>query len=40
MLMTVHREYLLDRFGDGGDSPESRVAAREALQALRDRLLS
>jgi AcrR family transcriptional regulator len=40
MLMTVHREYLLDRFGDGDDSPEARAAARDALQALWDRLLS
>jgi AcrR family transcriptional regulator len=40
MLMTVHREYLLDRFGDGDDSPAARAAARDALQALWDRLLS
>jgi AcrR family transcriptional regulator len=40
MLMTVHRDYLLDRFGDGDDSPEARAAARAALTALWARLLS
>ena len=41
MLMTVHRDYLLDRFGEGGsDSPEARAAARAALTALWERLLS
>jgi hypothetical protein len=40
MLMTVHREYLLDRFGEGDDSPEVRAAARDALQALWGRLLT
>jgi TetR/AcrR family transcriptional regulator, ethionamide resistance regulator len=40
MLMTVHRDYLLDRFGDGDDSPEARAAARDAITALWQRLLS
>ena len=40
MLMTVHREYLLDRFADGDGSPAARAAARDALTALWERLLS
>jgi AcrR family transcriptional regulator len=39
MLMTVHRDYLLDRFGDGDGSPEARAAARATLAALWERLL-
>jgi AcrR family transcriptional regulator len=40
MLMTVHRDYLLDRFGDGDDSPHARQAAHDAMTALWERLLS
>jgi AcrR family transcriptional regulator len=40
MLMTVNRDYLLDRFGDGDDTPEARAAARAAMTALWERLLS
>jgi hypothetical protein len=38
--MVLHREYLLDRFGGGGDSPAARAAARSALGALWERLLA
>jgi phosphohistidine phosphatase SixA len=40
MLMTVNREYLLDRFAPGDDSPAARESARVALAALWQRLLA
>jgi AcrR family transcriptional regulator len=40
MMMAAHREYLLDRFGAGGDTPAARRAARAALGALWARLLA
>jgi AcrR family transcriptional regulator len=40
VLMATHRAYLLDTFGAGGDTPKRRAAARAALLALWQRLLS
>jgi hypothetical protein len=39
LLMATHRAYLLDKFGDGDDSPENRKDAVAALAALWQRLL-
>jgi len=40
LLMAAHRAYLLDKFGDGEASPESRQDAVAALAALWQRLLA
>ena len=41
LLMATHRAYLLDTFGSDGDAgPDARAAARAALLALWERLLS
>lgn len=41
LLMATHRAYLLDTFGgDGEPAPDARAAARTALLALWERLLS
>jgi len=40
LLMATHRAYLLDKFSDGGDSPENREDAIAALTALWQRLLA
>ena len=40
LLMATHRAYLLDKFGDGDDSPENRRDAIAALAALWQRLLA
>jgi AcrR family transcriptional regulator len=39
LLMATHRAYLLDTFGEGGDTPRRRATARAALKALWERLL-
>jgi hypothetical protein len=38
--MATHRAYLLDKFGDGDDSPQNRQDAVAALAALWQRLLA
>jgi AcrR family transcriptional regulator len=38
LLMATHRAYLLDKFGNGLDSPENRQDAVAALAALWERL--
>jgi hypothetical protein len=38
--MATHRAYLLDKFGDGDDSPENRRDAVAALAGLWQRLLA
>jgi AcrR family transcriptional regulator len=40
LLMATHRAYLLDTFAPGADTAERRAAARGALLALWDRLLT
>lgn len=40
LLMATHRAYLLDKFGNGNDTPENRQAAVAALAALWQRLLT
>jgi len=40
LLMATHRAYLLDKFGDGNDSPKNRRDAVAALTALWERLLA
>jgi AcrR family transcriptional regulator len=40
LLMATHRAYLLDKFGDGNDSPENRRDAVAALAGLWQRLLA
>jgi len=40
LLMATHRAYLLDTFGAGDAPPGARAAARAALLALWDRLLT
>lgn len=40
LLMATHRAYLLDKFGDGEDSPEGRQDAVAVLSALWQRLLA
>jgi AcrR family transcriptional regulator len=40
LLMATHRAYLLDKFGSGNDTPESRQDAIAALAALWRRLLA
>jgi AcrR family transcriptional regulator len=40
LLMAAHRAYLLDAFGAGDAPPAARAAARTALLALWDRLLT
>jgi hypothetical protein len=38
--MATHRAYLLDTFGEGDDTPRKRKAARGALLAMWERLLT
>jgi AcrR family transcriptional regulator len=40
LLMATHRAYLLDKFGDGDDSPKNRQDAVAALAVLWQRVLA
>ncbi len=40
LLQAAHRAYLLDTFGEGGDTRRARERARDALMALWERVLA